>query len=243
MTTPVTVNSTISFDGVSKSFGSAIALADVSFTAPAGRITAFVGRNGAGKSTAMRILLGMASPDAGVATIGGLPAAQLPVGTVGALVGAGAHPGTAVLHHLMIRADRLGLDRSAARATLESVDLGGVARRRIGKLSLGQKQRAGLASALLGRPPVLVLDEPMNGLDPDGVSWLRDRLRMAAADGATVLVSSHLLAELDQLADRVVVIARTVVWQGDIGRMNADGHDTIESLYRAVSPAAVGRVA
>ncbi len=243
MTNPVTLNSAISFDGVSKSFGPTVALDDVSFTAPAGRITAFVGRNGAGKSTALRILLGMASSDAGAATIGGIPAEQLPAGTVGALVGAGAHPGTSVLDHLMIRADRLGLDRPAAEATLESVDLGSVATRRIGKLSLGQKQRVALASALLGRPPALVLDEPMNGLDPDGVSWLRDRLRAAAAAGATILVSSHLLAELDQLADRVVVIARTIAWQGDIAEMNDRGHDTIESLYHAVSPVALGRVA
>lgn len=242
MTHPA-VDCAISFDGVSKSFGEAIALADVSFTAPAGRITAFVGRNGAGKSTAMRILLGMASPDTGRATIGGIPAVQLPVGTVGALVDSGAHPGTSVRDHLMIRAERLGLDRSVAEATLEAVDLVGLARQRIGKLSLGQKQRAALASALLGSPPVLVLDEPMNGLDPDGVSRLRDQLRMAAAEGATILVSSHLLAELDHLADRVVVLARTVLWQGDVAEMNDDGYHTIESLYQAVSPVAVGRVA
>lgn len=237
------MNLTITFDKVSKSFGPSAALTDVTFAAPACAVTAFVGRNGAGKSTALRILLGMAGPDAGVALIGGERPADLPCGTIGSLVGAGAHPGTTVFDHLMIRADRLGLNRESVQDILETVDLDGLARRRIGRLSLGQKQRTALAVALLGRPPVLVLDEPTNGLDPDGVSWLRRRLRDAADDGATVLVSSHLLAELDQLADRVVVIDRTIRWQGTTAEMAAAGHGTIESLYHCVSSAETERAA
>ncbi|MFI6153846.1 ABC transporter ATP-binding protein [Kitasatospora sp. NPDC051170] len=223
----------IVLDAVTKEFGGHRALEEVSFTARAGRVTGFVGRNGAGKTTAMRILLGLAAPGSGTATIGGLPHRQLPPGTVGHLLDSAFHPGRTGRAHLEIQAAALGLDRSGIDDVLRDVGLLEAAGRRTRGYSLGMRQRLGLARALLGSPKVLVLDEPTNGLDPDGILWLRERLRRAADDGATVLVSSHLLGELEQLVDDVVFLQGRVVWQGTHGDAAEESTDgSLEQLYR-----------
>ncbi|MFJ6216968.1 ABC transporter ATP-binding protein [Streptomyces sp. NPDC092296] len=223
----------IAFDGVTKDFSGRKALDDVTFTASAGRVTGFIGRNGAGKTTAMRILLGLAEPTAGRATIGGVPHRQLPAGTVGHLLEPTFHPGRSGRAHLEIQAAALGIDRAEIDRLLDDVTLREAAGRKTRSYSLGMRQRLGLARALLGSPKVLVLDEPTNGLDPDGILWLRERLRHAADDGCTVLVSSHLLSELEQMVDDVVILQGQVVWRGthrDAAHESTDG--SLEQLYR-----------
>jgi ABC-2 type transport system ATP-binding protein len=207
----------ISIQGLTKSFGPVRAVDDLSFTVPAGRVTGFLGPNGAGKTTTLRTLLGLVRPDHGKALIDGRRYVDLaePVATVGAVLEATAfHPGRTARVHL--RALCLAARVAPARVdvVLDTVDLADAADRHVGGFSLGMRQRLALASALLGDPGVLVLDEPANGLDPVGVHWLRGLLRALAAEGRTVLVSSHGLAELARTADRVVVI--------DHGRLVAD---------------------
>jgi ABC-2 type transport system ATP-binding protein len=225
----------IVFTSVSKKFGPVSALEDVSFRATAGSVTGFVGRNGAGKSTAIRILLGLAAADTGQALVGGVPAHKIDPTVLGTLMEPAAHPSCEVHDHVNVRSARLGLQSDATDAALELLELTELRRRKIGKLSLGQRQRVALASALVGNPSVVILDEPTNGLDPDGVIWLRDHLRRLADRGATVLVSSHALAELDRVVDAVVVLDRTVRWQGDITTMHREGYDDIESLFATVA--------
>ncbi len=193
-----------------KRYGAVRAVDGLTFTVPAGCVTAFLGPNGAGKSTTMRILLGLAAPDAGRALIDGHRYAGLraPLRHVGALLEADAvHPGRSAVNHLgwLARTHRIGTDRVAA--VLEMVGLAGVARRRVGGFSLGMRQRLGIAAALLGDPPVLLFDEPVNGLDPDGVRWIRQLLRGLAGQGRTVLLASHLMSEVELTADRLVVVA------------------------------------
>jgi ABC-2 type transport system ATP-binding protein len=207
----------ISIQGLTKSFGRVRAVDDLSFTVPAGQVTGFLGPNGAGKTTTLRALLGLVRPDKGEALVGGRRYVDVaePVRVVGAVLESTAfHPGRSARVHLraMCMAARLPLDR--VEVALDTVDLVDAADRRVGGFSLGMRQRLALASALLGEPEVLVLDEPANGLDPAGVHWLRGLLRALAAEGRTVLVSSHGLAELARTADRVVVI--------DHGRLLAD---------------------
>jgi ABC-2 type transport system ATP-binding protein len=226
----------IAFENVTKRFGGTVALEDVSFRALPGRITAFVGRNGAGKTTALRVLLGLARADTGRATLDGKGIAQAPPNTIGVMLMPAAHRSCSVRNHLGIRAMRIGLPAESVQEVLDYVDMSGFARRKMGKLSLGERQRVALAGAFMGTPKVLVLDEPANGLDPDGVIWLRDHLRWLAGQGATVLISSHILAELDQMADSVVVLDRTVRWQGDIEQMRREGFESIEGLYTQVRP-------
>ncbi len=198
------------FDGVTKRYGRNTVVDSLSFTVEPGRVTGFLGPNGSGKSTTMKILLGLASPDEGRATIGGRAYRELddPMGTVGVVLEPNAfHPGRSGRSHLKIVADAAGVPLERVEALLAEVGLSGsAATRRVGAYSLGMRQRLSLAAALLGDPPVLVLDEPANGLDPQGIHNLRDLLRARAADGATVLVSSHLLAEMELLADDLVVI-------------------------------------
>jgi ABC-2 type transport system ATP-binding protein len=196
--------------GLSKRFGPAVAVRDLSFTVSYGRITGFLGPNGAGKTTTLRALLGLVRPDAGRALIAGRRYSELasPLGTVGALLDAGAvHPGRTGRDHLRVlaRAARVPADR--ADHLLAQVGLAPAARQRAGGYSLGMRQRLGLAAALLGDPRILVLDEPANGLDPQGIRWLRDLLRSLAAEGRSILVSSHILAEVAQTVDDVVVIS------------------------------------
>ena len=200
----------IEVSGVSKRFGSTLAVDDLSFTVERGHITAFLGPNGAGKTTTLRILLGLVNASGGTATIDGKAYGALedPVGTVGAVLDGGMfHPGRSGRNHLRGIARASGVAESRVDELLELVALTDAADRRAGGYSLGMRQRLGLAAALLGDPEVLVLDEPANGLDPQGIRWLRDFLRTLAGEGRAVLVSSHVLAEVAQTADEVVVIA------------------------------------
>jgi ABC-2 type transport system ATP-binding protein len=180
-------------------------------------VTGFVGPNGAGKSTTLRLILGLDAPDAGEALVGGRPYAAIraPLRAVGALLDAAAvHPGRRAYDHLLWLAQSNDLPRRRVDEVLALVGLAGVARRRVGGFSLGMRQRLGIAAALLGDPPVLLFDEPVNGLDPEGIRWIRGLLRRLAAEGRAVLVSSHLMSELEGTADHLVVIGR--------GRLIAD---------------------
>ena len=199
----------LTMDSVTKHYGQSVVVNDLSLTVKPGRVTGFLGPNGAGKSTAMKILLDLAAADHGHAAIGDSRYRQLrdPVRTVGAILESNAfHPGRSGRNHLLILADAAGIPKERIDELLELVGLKDAANRKVGEYSLGMRQRLGLAVALLGNPPVLVLDEPGNGLDPGGMRWLRDLLRSRAANGDTVFVSSHLLAEMEQLADDLVVI-------------------------------------
>jgi ABC-2 type transport system ATP-binding protein len=208
---------TIECRSLTKRYGPTTAVDGLSFTVAPGRVTGFVGPNGAGKSTTMRMILGLDAADAGNATIGGRPYRTLrdPLRRVGALLDAGAlHPGRRARDHLRWLAQSNGLPPGRVDEVLDLVGLAGVARRRAGGFSLGMRQRLGIAAALIGNPPVLLFDEPVNGLDPEGVRWIRGLLRGFAAEGRTVFVSSHLMAELADTADHLIVIGR--------GRLLAD---------------------
>jgi ABC-2 type transport system ATP-binding protein len=211
--------------GLTKRYGDVTAVDDLSFRVREGSVTGFLGPNGAGKTTTLRMVLGLARPTAGDATIEGRHYVELsePARTVGAnLEIAGAHPGRSGRDHLRALAAMAGLPRSRVEEVLRLVELEGAAGRRAGTYSLGMRQRLGLAATLLGDPRVLVLDEPANGLDPQGIRWLRDFLRGMAAEGRTVLVSSHVLAEVAQTVDDVVVIHRgRLVEQGPVVRLTA----------------------
>ena len=221
--------------GLSKRFGPAVAVRDLSFTVSYGRITGFLGPNGAGKTTTLRALLGLVRPDAGRALIAGRRYSELasPFGTVGALLDAGAvHPGRTGRDHLRVLAHAAGVRPDRADHLLAQVGLAPAARQRAGGYSLGMRQRLGLAAALLGDPRILVLDEPANGLDPQGIRWLRDLLRSLAAEGRSVLVSSHVLAEVAQTVDDVVVISggRSVA-QAPLGQLLAGHGSSLEDIY------------
>jgi ABC-2 type transport system ATP-binding protein len=218
--------------GLTKRFGSVTAVEDLSFAVRAGSVTGFLGPNGAGKTTTLRILLGLARAGKGSALIEGRAYRDLedPIRTVGAaLEHAGFHPGRSARDHLRALCAMAGLPAKRADAVLAQVDLGGKAgRRRVGGYSLGMRQRLHLAAALLGDPRILILDEPANGLDPQGIRWLRDLLRGLAAEGRTVLVSSHVLSEVAQVADDVVVIARgRLVDQGPVERLTGSGRHSV----------------
>jgi ABC-2 type transport system ATP-binding protein len=212
-------------DGLTKRFGQVTAVDDVSFGVRGGAVTGFLGPNGAGKTTTLRMMLGLARPTAGSATIRGVPFTQLPDPgrTVGAnLESCGAHPGRSGRNHLRALALFAGIPGARVDEVLELVELTADAHRRVGGYSTGMRQRLGLAAALLGDPEVLVLDEPANGLDPQGIRWLRDFLRGAAGEGRTILVSSHVLAEVQQTVDDVVVIHRgRVVKEGSVAELTA----------------------
>jgi len=197
--------------GLVKRFGPATVVDGLGFAVGAGTVTGFLGPNGAGKTTTLRMLLGLVTPTSGQAVIWGKPYRDLGsrrrrVGAV--LEASGFHPGRTVADHLRVRCAATGAARSRIGAVLAETGMGELAGRRAGGLSLGERQRLGLAGALLGEPEVLILDEPANGLDPAGVRWLRGFLRQLGEQGRTVLVSSHILAEVAQFADRAVVIDR-----------------------------------
>jgi ABC-2 type transport system ATP-binding protein len=208
----------LKFESITKRYGKRTVVEDLSFTVEPGRVTGFLGPNGAGKSTSMKILLDLAAADRGRASIGGTRYRELrdPPRTVGVLLEHAYHPGRTGRNHLRVLADGSGISHRRADEMLDLVGLADAADRRAGAYSLGMRQRLGLAGALLGDPPVLVLDEPGNGLDPQGIRDLRDLLRARAAAGGTVFVSSHLLAEVEHLADEVVVLNR--------GRLVTTGH-------------------
>ena len=214
---------TIEIEHLAKRYGDRTVVDDLSFTVGPGRVTGFLGPNGSGKSTTMKMMLDLASADRGRATIDGQRYRDLadPARTVGAMIESDAfHPGRSGRNHLRILADATGIPQRRVDEVLEEVGLTDAANRQAGAYSLGMRQRLGLAGALLGSPPVLVLDEPGNGLDPEGIRTLRDRLRAHAAGGGTVFVSSHLLAEVEHLADDVIVInAGRLVTQGPLAEL------------------------
>ena len=215
----------IAVQSLTKRYGATVAVDGLSFSVRSGSILGFLGPNGAGKTTTLRVLLGLAEPTSGSATIDGVPYRSLPdpLGSVGAVLdSSGFHPGRRGRNHLRVIARAAGLPVGRVDEVLRLVELGGVARRRVKAYSFGMKQRLNLAGALLGDPQALILDEPANGLDPQGIRWLRDFLRSMAGQGRTVLVSSHVLAEVSQTVDEVLVIHR--------GRLRA--HSTLAELTR-----------
>jgi ABC-2 type transport system ATP-binding protein len=199
----------IEVDHLTKDYGDVRAVDDLSFAIEAGTIAGFLGPNGSGKTTTLRSLLGLVTPTVGRATFGGKGYAELrePLREVGAMLEAAAHPARSARNHLRILAAEARVPRSRVDELLALVELTGAAGRKVGGFSLGMHQRLGLAGALIGDPAILVLDEPANGLDPEGIRWLRDFLRSLAAEGRTILLSSHVLAEVAQTADEAVVIA------------------------------------
>ncbi|WP_218146359.1 ABC transporter ATP-binding protein [Geodermatophilus ruber] len=211
--------------GLTKSFGAVRAVDDLTFTVEPGSVTGFLGPNGAGKTTTLRMVLGLERPDAGTATFDGVtyPALPAPVRTVGAVLETAFHPARSGRNHLRVYCRAAGLPTARADEVLAQVGLTDAGGRRAGGYSLGMRQRLALATALLGDPAVLVLDEPANGLDPEGIQWLRGFLRHLAHDeGRTVLVSSHLLAEMEQTADRVVIVgAGRLVREGSIAELRS----------------------
>jgi len=226
------MEATIEVSGLRKRFGPVLALDGMSFTVAPGQVTGFVGPNGAGKSTTMRVILGLDAADEGTALIGGQPYVSLrhPLSHVGALLDAAAlQPSRTARNHLLWLAHSQGLDARRVDEVVEQAGLQAAIRRKAGGFSLGMRQRLGIAAALLGDPPVLMLDEPFNGLDPEGIAWMRGFLRSLAAQGRAVLVSSHLMSELQDTADHLVVVGR--------GQVIAD-----TSVADLIAAASVGRV-
>jgi ABC-2 type transport system ATP-binding protein len=220
--------------GLTKNFGSVTAVRELSFAAPAGKVTGFLGPNGSGKTTTLRMLLGLVRPTAGEALIGGVPYAQLahPRRSVGALLEAtGFHPGRRARDHLRVLAAADGIPESRVDEVLGRVGLAPAAGRRVRGFSLGMRQRLGLAAALLGDPGVLLLDEPANGLDPAGIAWLRGLLREMAAEGRAVVVASHQLSEMAQTVDQVVIVsAGELRFAGPLHELS-DTSSSLESAF------------
>jgi ABC-2 type transport system ATP-binding protein len=223
----------IEVHGLSKHYGDRVAVDDLTFTIKPGTVTGFLGPNGAGKSTTMRLILGLDRPTGGTATVNGKRYRDLaaPLHEVGALLEARAvHTGRSGYNHLLALAQTHGIPRSRVGEVIELVGLESVARKRVGGFSLGMGQRLGVAAALLGDPATVVLDEPANGLDPEGIRWIRNLLKGLAAEGRTVFLSSHLMSEMEQTADHLIVIGR--------GRLIADT-DVASFVARASSGAPV----
>ncbi|WP_167001464.1 ATP-binding cassette domain-containing protein [Mumia sp. ZJ430] len=232
----------ITLSHLTKRYRSTTAVDDLTLQIEPGRVTGFLGPNGAGKSTTMRMILGLDTPSAGFATVNGRTYATLrrPLREVGALLDAKAvHPGRRVRTHLVSMARSNAIPVSRVDEVLDQVGLTSVARRRAGSLSLGMSQRLGIAGVLLGDPQVMLFDEPVNGLDPDGVLWIRRLLRSLAGEGRTVFVSSHLMSEMERTADHLVVLGR--------GRLLADtslddlvgDHESLEDAYFALTASSV----
>ncbi|MEV6414998.1 ATP-binding cassette domain-containing protein [Kribbella sp. NPDC051718] len=232
----------IEIQGLTKRYGGAAVVDDLSFAVGPGRVTGFLGPNGAGKSTTLRILVGLVRATSGTATIDGVPYAELPdpLRRVGALLEATpVQRGRTAYRQLLALAQTHGIGTSRVEEVLELVGLSSAAGRQASEYSLGMRQRLGIAAALLGEPSTLILDEPTNGLDPAGVHWLRNLLRAQAAEGRTVLVSSHLISEMALTADQLVVVGR--------GRLLADlpmaeltsGHASLEAAYLRLTGDAV----
>jgi ABC-2 type transport system ATP-binding protein len=222
------MEATIEVRGLRKRFGPVLALDGMSFTVQPGQVTGFVGPNGAGKSTTMRVILGLDAPDAGTALIGGQPYRSLPrpLSHVGALLdAAGLQPSRSARNHLLWLAHSQGLTASRVDEVVTQSGLRAVIRRKAGGYSLGMRQRLGIAAVLLGDPPVVMLDEPFNGMDPEGIVWMRGFLRSLAGEGRAVLVSSHLMGELQDTADHLIVVGR--------GRVIADA--SVTELIAAAS--------
>jgi ABC-2 type transport system ATP-binding protein len=207
----------IEIDHITKRYGEKVAVEDLTFSVQPGVVTGFLGPNGAGKSTTMRLILGLDRPTSGTTTVNGKPYRDLPapLHEIGALLEARAiHTGRSAYHHLVAMAQTHGIGRKRVDEVIDLVGLSEVARKRVGGFSLGMGQRLGIAAAMLGDPATLILDEPANGLDPEGILWIRNLLKGLAAEGRTVFLSSHLMAEMAQTADHLIVIGR--------GRLIAD---------------------
>jgi ABC-2 type transport system ATP-binding protein len=224
----------VSVGSLTKRYGDLVAVSDLTFTLPAGTITGFLGPNGAGKTTTLRLLLGLAEPTAGEALVFGRRFSELddPARRVGAVLESNDfHPGRSGRDHLRVLALAAGLPAGRVEEVLALVELEAAAQRRVKTYSLGMKQRLGLAGALLGDPELLILDEPANGLDPAGVHWLRRFLRRFSEQGRTVLVSSHILAEVAQTVDQIVIIDRgRKVAIGSLDELTGTGR-TLEDVY------------
>jgi ABC-2 type transport system ATP-binding protein len=220
--------------GLTKTFGAVTAVRDVSFTAPDGKITGFLGPNGSGKTTTLRVALGLIRPSTGEVLIGGVPYRRLsqPRRRVGALLEAtGFHPGRRARDHLRVLAAPAGLPDRRVDEVLGLVDLSPSGNRRVREFSLGMRQRLGLAAALLGDPQVLLLDEPANGLDPAGIAWLRALLRSLAGEGRTIVVASHVLSEVAQTADQAVIVtAGQLRFAGPLRELGGSGR-ALESAF------------
>src|SRR6188472_1451632 len=222
-----------------KRYGDTVAVDGLTFDVEAGQVTGFLGPNGAGKSTTMRMILGLDRPTHGTATIDGHVYRELPtpLRTVGALLEARAvHTGRSAFNHLLVLAQTQGIPRSRVNDVIALVGLESAASRRAGTFSLGMMQRLGIAAALLGDPQVLILDEPVNGLDPDGVIWVRGLLRQLAAQGRTVFLSSHLMSEMAVTADRLIMVGRgRLLAEGSLDDVLArSGADSLEGAYLAL---------
>ncbi len=224
----------IQIQGLVKRYGPVIAVDNLSFEVNPGTVTGFLGPNGAGKTTTLRMLLGLVTPDAGRATINDRRYAELaePLHQVGAVLEASFHPGRTARAHLRIQALSADADPSRVDDVLRLVGLADAADRRVGGFSLGMRQRLGLATAVLADPQLLILDEPANGLDPEGIRWLRGLLRGFAAEGGTVLISSHLLAEVAQTIDSAVIVHHgRLVAQAPVAELTADGTDLETAFF------------
>lgn len=234
---------TIEFRNLTKNFGSVHAVSDLSFTVEPGRVTGFLGPNGAGKTTSLRMLLGLVRPTSGSATFGGIAYRDLarPLATVGtALEASSFSPGRTARNHLAVYAVAAGIPRARVDEVLEITGIAAAADRRVGGFSLGMRQRLGLAFALLGDPEVFVLDEPINGLDPEGIRWIRGLLKQLAAEGRTVLVSSHLLSEVQQTVDRVVILSHgRIVHEGLLDDLGSAPTVLVDAPDRAALRAAL----
>jgi ABC-2 type transport system ATP-binding protein len=233
------MEATIEVTGLRKRFGSVLALDGMTFFVAPGHVTGFVGPNGAGKTTTMRVILGLDAADAGAALVGGKPYATLrqPLSHLGSLLDAGAlQPSRSGRNHLLWLAHSQGLGIKRVDEVIGIVGLGGAARRKAGGYSLGMRQRLGIAAALLGDPPVLMFDEPFNGMDPEGIVWIRGFLRSLASQGRAVLVSSHLMSEMEDTADHLIVVGRgLVIADASVAELIAaasDGRVTIRTSAR-----------
>jgi ABC-2 type transport system ATP-binding protein len=235
----------IEVQDLSKRYGDKLAVNHLSFTVEPGTVTGFLGPNGAGKSTTMRLIVGLDHPTSGTATIDGKRYAELhqPLRVVGALLEAGAvHPGRSAYNHLLFLAQTQALPHRRVDEVIDVVGLHDVARERVGGFSLGMRQRLGIAAALLGDPRVLILDEPINGLDPEGILWVRNLLRRLADEGRTVLVSSHLMSEMSQTADNLIVIGRgSLIAQSTMAEFIERNSDQ-SVIVRAPDAAALHRI-
>jgi ABC-2 type transport system ATP-binding protein len=234
----------IEIAGITKQYGTVTAVDDLSFTVEPGRVTGFLGPNGAGKTTTLRVLLGLVHATAGTATFAGRRYQDLdrPLETVGAALDANFHPGRTARNHLKVYATAAGLPVERVQAVLAQVGLSEFADRRVGGYSLGMRQRLSLAYTLIGDPGVLVLDEPINGLDPEGIKWIRGFLQSLAHEGRTVLVSSHLLSEVQQSVDDIVIISRgRLVKTGPLSSLELESAPTtiIDSPDRVALAAAL----
>ncbi|MET7329832.1 ATP-binding cassette domain-containing protein [Nonomuraea sp. NPDC005650] len=232
----------IELQHLTKRYGDTLAVDNLSFRVEPGHVTGFLGPNGAGKSTTMRLILGLDAPTSGQALVNGRRYTSIakPMHEVGTLLDAGAvHGGRSAYNHLLSLARTNDIGATRVAEVLDQVGLAGVARKRVGGFSLGMKQRLGIASALLGDPAVLMFDEPVNGLDPDGVRWIRDLMRSLAAEGRTILLSSHLMSEMALTAERIVIVGRgKLIAEATVAELTAHC-PSLEDAYMALTAGSV----